>query len=696
MTVMINDINVKNLGPISNDINWELGKLNLIYGKNETGKTFLVEFLIRSLFQPKEWKLRPPMGTGKINITGLDDKTVSFSPSSSMKFDDYYENVIGGLPPDFSKLLIVKGANVDLNDGEVDKIFIKRYLSSKEILDTIEEKIVPTIRNATIEDNQIVADRRGDIQRRLKLQNKLGSIDDLFMEVNRDYLGGDRKILENKLKVKQETLFEMEKAKRHLAYTLEKQIEELESKQEEIDDETIEDLGKRLNDFEQNQPKFKTKQKEYESLKEEGKEYSWVKNSADTYEKFLSQTNIFNPNKILFLPLVCFIGLMVVFSQIDLIIGVIASALGVLGILYLIIREYQIIIKSGGKTKEMEKIYEEFEKRFGKTLSGLPQLKTLSEELKTAYDNSVMLKKQLGEEESELKQSQGQLSRDFKRIFGKDLEPQNWDESLQSVKKEKKERDKKIREFEQQLSRLDVEKEEYLEEPASLEYNNDKYSKLKDDEFNLDKEMKNLESDLDNLKSNICRITGDDINIGLPTLIEHLRNEHDETLKEFKDITANIVGKIAVIDALKEFREAEDEKIQQSLQSDVISKPLNEVTNKYIGVKLEDDCLYVNDSYNDFRLDEISSGAREQVLLALRMGFCARILNKDKLFLILDDAFQYSDWNRRKLLINKVVDLAKNGWQILYFTMDDNIKDLFDTIGNILGDDYKKFVLAES
>jgi len=77
------------------------------------------------------------------------------------------------------------------------------------------------------------------------------------------------------------------------------------------------------------------------------------------------------------------------------------------------------------------------------------------------------------------------------------------------------------------------------------------------------------------------------------------------------------------------------------------------------------------------------------------MGFCSRILNKDKLFLILDDAFQYSDWDRRKLLTDKVVDLAKKGWQIIYFTMDDNIKELFDTKGKALGTDYKNFVLTE-
>lgn len=696
MAVMINDINVKNLGPILDDINWKLGKLNLIYGKNETGKTFLVEFLIRSLFQSKEWTLRPPLGTGKITVTGLEDSPISLSPSSSQKFDDYYENVIGGLPPDFSKLLVIKGADVDLNEGEPDKVFIKRYLSSKEILDTIEERISKTVQNAIIEDNQIIGDNRGEIKKLSDLNNRLKNIDALFQEVNRDYLGGERKTFENKLKKAQENLEEMKKAKKHLANTLAKQIEDLEAKQREIDDGTLEEVGRRLNTFQQKQSEYQTKQGEYETAKEQNKEYSWVKNSTDTYDKQLSQTSSSKTNIILLVPLIGLIALTVIFAYFNIFVGVLASVVGVGIAAFFIIRGYQKIAHEGGKTEELENIYKEYEKRFGESLSGLPQMKTKLEELKTVYDNCEFLKKQLSEDNSVLKQFQGQLTQDFKQMFGKEINPSKWEEALQSVKKEKKEWDSKIRELEPKLSQLNVDEGQYLEETASVEYNHDEYLTLGEDVTRLNEEINGIESKLKTLRSNICLFTGDDINIGWGALLERLRNKHDETLKELKDITAEIIGKIAVIDVLKEFREAEDEKIKKSLETDVISQPLKDVTNRYIGFKLEGDNLYVNDSFNDFKLDEISTGAREQVLLALRMGFCSRILNQDKLFLILDDAFQYSDWTRRRLLIGKVVDLAKNGWQILYFTMDDHIKQLFDEKGKSLGDEYKSFVLKEA
>jgi len=45
MGIKIDEIKVKNLGPLP-PLNEKLGKLNLIYGHNERGKTLLVEFLI--------------------------------------------------------------------------------------------------------------------------------------------------------------------------------------------------------------------------------------------------------------------------------------------------------------------------------------------------------------------------------------------------------------------------------------------------------------------------------------------------------------------------------------------------------------------------------------------------------------------------------------------------------------------------
>jgi AAA15 family ATPase/GTPase len=50
MAIRIQKLNVKNLGPI-HEFSHQFRLVNLIYGHNEQGKTYLVEFIYRSLFK---------------------------------------------------------------------------------------------------------------------------------------------------------------------------------------------------------------------------------------------------------------------------------------------------------------------------------------------------------------------------------------------------------------------------------------------------------------------------------------------------------------------------------------------------------------------------------------------------------------------------------------------------------------------
>jgi len=139
---------------------------------------------------------------------------------------------------------------------------------------------------------------------------------------------------------------------------------------------------------------------------------------------------------------------------------------------------------------------------------------------------------------------------------------------------------------------------------------------------------------------------------------------------------------------IKVLRKGEDSKLLAGLKSKEVQEPLFQLTNRYKNINLEEEKLIVSDQFHDFPIAELSRGAQEQILLALRIGFATKIASKDSLFLILDDAFQYSDWQRRILLMDKIVQLAKEGWQIIYFTMDDHIRRLFDEAGKAFGAEY--------
>jgi uncharacterized protein YhaN len=177
-------------------------------------------------------------------------------------------------------------------------------------------------------------------------------------------------------------------------------------------------------------------------------------------------------------------------------------------------------------------------------------------------------------------------------------------------------------------------------------------------------------------------------------LIENLRLKRFEIQGRLRDITANIAAGYSVYKVISRLREEEDLKIQEGLQSKTVLTPLKDITGRYNKLALDNDRLIVSDQYDDFDIRDLSTGAKEQVMLALRIGFTSKILKEDTLFLILDDAFQHSDWQKREILINKLADIANKGWQVIYLTMDDNIKELFDKAGkNFEAGKYNNFEL---
>ncbi len=126
MSIRIEEINVRDLGPLKGEHSFPLDTFNLIYGKNERGKTFLVEFILRSLFRSsKGWRLRDFSVDGKVLLSGINEDTTEFSPDSRLKLEDYLEDAQPGLPMDLAKLLVVRGAELSLvKDKLVDRTHV--------------------------------------------------------------------------------------------------------------------------------------------------------------------------------------------------------------------------------------------------------------------------------------------------------------------------------------------------------------------------------------------------------------------------------------------------------------------------------------------------------------------------------------------------------------------------------------------
>jgi uncharacterized protein YhaN len=255
------------------------------------------------------------------------------------------------------------------------------------------------------------------------------------------------------------------------------------------------------------------------------------------------------------------------------------------------------------------------------------------------------------------------------------------DEIIQSIKEKIKDLDNQIHQKEIQLASLNVTPSDYHQEKVDESYKEEEYRSLQGEAAAVQSEIEQEHQELRSLKQQICQLTEDDITEQWPELIENLRIYRRQISEEISKITAEIIGKLMVWQTIQEIQKDEEATLLKGVQTDEVLRPLNRITGRYQDLYFDEDRLMVADSTDHFPLSELSTGAREQVLFSLRIGFSSRLLGQDQLFLLLDDAFQYSDWQRREDLLDMIVDLAKTGWQIIYFSMDDHIRSLFQKKG---------------
>jgi uncharacterized protein YhaN len=159
---------------------------------------------------------------------------------------------------------------------------------------------------------------------------------------------------------------------------------------------------------------------------------------------------------------------------------------------------------------------------------------------------------------------------------------------------------------------------------------------------------------------------------------EAIEEKKEEYRRQAEDHLARMIAGHVVAEVLEGIRSVEDRQLKSTLNDSRVTDLIEKFTGgRYTRVVLDEAGLLIENDTESYALEQLSSGAREQVLLALRMGLASVVCGTRSLFLILDDAFQYSDWQRRDHLVLQAVQIVKSGWQVIYLTMDDDIRDRF-------------------
>jgi len=697
MGITISKVAVKDLGPIKN-FTAEFGILNLIYSKNERGKTFFTEFIIRCLFKNiSRWTYLRTGGKGKVTISGLEKQPVDFTPSSQKKLEDYWEKSEKGLPLSMAKLLVVKGGEAGIEGGNgISKFLIKEVLSGINILDKIDSdnNISKTVKSAEIDNNQIIISQRGEGKQYNDIKDELGSIDRLFEEIESKYAQGILKTYRLKEKHLRNKLNQLDRAKRYLAYLISERIKKLTKKLDEIPDSELDKLENEISIYKSKKEFYNQLEKDYKTTLKESKDFKWLESALFQYKDLLSKITK-KPGKLLLFLSGFFTAaglasalLLFFFYQgisaplLPLYSAVIFSCfIGLLISSIVYIKKLNNYLKQAVQNEELNKIKKEFKNRIGRNLTDISLLEATLNQQRESNSKLALIESQMNNLKKELQERHFLINQKIINFYYKETGDENWEIITAELKQNNKNLKNQIDYAKEELYKLGVQEEDYLSKNVEIEYSQEEYEKTDSELKNTQEEIKNQENIIQNLKYKICEKTKDDLSISWEELIENLRKKRQEVINELKEISARIIAGLVVHKVISRLRKEEDKKIKEGLQSEVVTVPLKDITQRYNSLTIDNDNLIVSDSYDSFNIKDLSTGATEQVMLALRIGFTQKLLTKDSLFLILDDAFQHSDWEKRKILIDKLAEIAKKGWQIIYLTMDDHIKGLFDEAG---------------
>jgi hypothetical protein len=697
MGIRIDRISLARGGPLASDLVFEAGDVNLVYGKNETGKTYIVESLISLLFRTRgkstiEWGLRNWDFSGKVIVSGLSDKPVSFS-KTGRKLDDYWQETVG-LPRDFSRLLVVKaGESVMVREGDgVGHELLRSYLSGESLLGRIEERIPPTLRNATVQNGQVSGPSMGDIRERSDLMAALARLKVLSKEVEETYANGVVFNLRKRLDETKRELDSLRKAKRHFAASISRKQQATRHDIERLPtEEELSRIESDISVYENESAAIRSKIDLLSALGKAIDNYVWTDKALGVYKEIMSVQNVSGPKRVFFIVALVSMAVAVVTGLLHLSIPLAVFGAGAVVSSVLYYASTRRAAVSSDNSSEMENLKVDYRTRYGDEPISRTGLEARREGFQADYFRALGLAKELEEQlKPKLRTDEDNIKATVRRLTGKDSSPEQWRSVISGVRTELNRLRGKVNSYGVILATLAVSETDYLEQDPGVHWDKDRFDELERQAAETETAIRSELEKLDMLRARIVQETASESN-EWEDLISALQNKQGGTAERCRQSTARILAKLQIYTAIKEFRQEEDDIIAKGLGSEELSGPLRAITGRYRSIQYEDGngLILTTDREEEYSLTDLSTGAREQVLLALRVGFSSIAMRGQTAFLILDDAFQHSDWQRRGNLVGQIANLVDSGWQVFYFTMDDHIRGLFADAGNRFGERFK-------
>lgn len=694
MGIRIQRLRVNRGGPLQADFELEPKDVNLVFGHNETGKSYIVEAIIGFLFRTGRssainWGLRDWEFAGNVVVAGLEQNPVKFVRGGK-KIDDYWGQDVG-LPQDFARLLIVKEGETVLTDARegANRDILKNYLSGEGLLDKLEARISATLQGASIDNRRISGNRRGEIKDREELLQGLQQLDELLEKAELAYTSGTIRELRIRKELLETELGRFEHAKRHRAKCLHDRVEILTRKKHELPTQAqVSVVDSQISMYEDKKIRCETKSAALTKLQRPTEDFAWAEQALQVYQDITGGKGVAR-SKSLWVVLI-WISLAAAILTGFLGFPTLAAicAVGALGLFLYHFSRMQRAVASASSNDELERLSAEFKSRFGVELTDQALLRTRTEQLRESYIRARAIEEELRDTLlPELRRLEHDITVGIKRFTGRESQVQEAREAVDELRKEVEELDNKLASLVKELAYLGVREEEFLAEDPGIAWNAVREEETKQQLRETSGFLTAEEQSLGKLRARIAQETRSDSG-DWEELIAALRRLREQEAERYRRLTAEILAKAKLYAAIGEFRQEENVRIALGLESEELSGPLYAITGRYRRMRHDEEegLILITDDDEEYPLREASTGAREQAMLAMRLGFASTLMRGSSAFLVLDDAFQHSDWPRRSNLVDRVVSIAESGWQVLYFTMDDHIRTLFLDAREGLGD----------
>lgn len=681
MNIKLESLSVTGIMPF-NQFNHHFMNINLIYGKNEQGKTNLVDFLLQSLFKGQHNTRSLPIN-GALMVEGLKSDRVKFNPSQKVKLESLLITGEESKLADLARLCVVKGGDLSFDPNSKNNLpfqYIRNYLSDQKTFDRIAKKVNSKSElTCRVENGALVTgDNMGEIKKYNRKLDELKEIDGHIQKINNDTSA--QSIFQNTKKLAEvdQEIGSQQKAKQHLAFTLSQKIGQQEQKARLYPEGVIVTARNLLNVLESDQQQLILLNIRLGSAQNECKDLGWLLQAEIEY----SNRSFANKNQAHwgFITL-ALLGIVtsVIFSFLQLpIFSLIAGVISI-GFAYFAARSFLNTDIEKKARYDADRFFKELGQRLSVTNPSVITLQDAIKKQNAAKINAEALQTQINDLKNKIENSRKEL---------RDLQNQHFsnlgETTLSYDMLHRLEETRRLLEAEKdnltkQLNQVGVAELDYLSDPVEVGYSQQRHEQFKMERDSLAGQIENDKSKAQDIAHEAARIAGVPITTNLQDILDGLRTKRNGLEAEIQGRRSDIFAMLSLKKALDEHQANELGMIQSTLASTSCGQVLHKITRRYDSITIEDEKLVIREEFDSHILSEVSTGTQEQVLLAVRIGLLNYVLKNRKSFLILDDAFQHSDWDRRENLIDVLAELAKDGWQILYFTMDDHIRDLFET-----------------